>query len=62
MDKVKSEQGKRSNATSCSVSWDNVKRIVYWTLENARHLEPTDHYLIEKEIDKCLLELNSNSE
>lgn len=40
-----------------AVSWTDVAWIVKWTLDNARHLSVNDVYLVEKEINRCHLEL-----
>jgi hypothetical protein len=54
---IKTSKVSKSAATACSVSWYDIAWVINWTLENARHLEPDDKYLIEKEIDRCHLEL-----
>lgn len=37
------------------MEWEDVNNIIKRTLENAKHLEPDDTYLIEKATDNCHL-------
>jgi|GEM_PF-6547347 len=40
------------------IPWDYIAFIVKWTIENTKHLDTNDKYLVEKEIDRCLDALN----
>ena len=52
------EETEQSSASvGCYVAWPDVAWIIKWTLKNAKHLDIDDTYLIEKETDKCHLEL-----
>ena len=42
------------------LSWGEVNDVIKWTLENARHLEYTDVYDIEKATDNCHLMIMKN--
>lgn len=39
------------------MEWEDVREVIKWTLQNAKHLDISDVYLIEKATDDCHLVL-----
>lgn len=43
------------------MKWEDVNKVIKWTLQNAKHLDISDVYLIEKATDNCHLALSQNA-
>jgi len=35
------------------MKWEDVNKVIKWTIENGTHLDVSDIYLIEKATDDC---------